>query len=610
MAGRKKKRYSMRGKMITVNMGIMLGALLLCGSIFVFSVFFIISDYIHHDMDFFLTATADGMESGLSYLEKVIYALRDSETVMGYMEKSRNGRLTEEECRTLEAAFSRAVDISSPENLGNVQMPAALEISLADSQGDFVSTGYYAMPTSEKETGAHVFREVFRAFEKESAESGAGYFYQEREDGLFLAFPLYDGLMDRAGTVLFKLNKDALEKRMEELTASYPGAFWALCDRTGKSLDGGNQEAFWNTAGTERETFEEYRYEPFRMETGGRDYRAYRKLLPMDLQVFLGIPENHAMMLMYSSVRIYVLLIAVITGCGCLFLLVLIYRLTKPIEEITDKLQAVKEGNFETKLPAYDSREFNEISEVFNEMTAYVNNLIKEVYEKQISIKEMELKFLQTQMNPHFMFNVLNTLSLQAKMDGNEELFRMISTFSQLIQAKIYRSGEEKVTLGQELSYVEYYLYLQSYRFGERLSYEIAVSEEKLKEQYIPKLCIQLIVENAVVHGLEPKVDNGFVKVSVYRQEGCICIDTVDDGVGFGADGEVALPLEKREKDSAHNHVGLGNVHHMIQLMYGEAYGVTVFSSPGRGSTVRIRIPEDQGEPEKSEEEWQKKESG
>ena len=330
----------------------------------------------------------------------------------------------------------------------------------------------------------------------------------------------------------------------------------------------------------------------------------------MDLQVFLGIPENHAMMLMYSSVRIYVLLIAVITGCGCLFLLVLIYRLTRPIEEITDKLQAVKEGNFETKLPAYDSREFNEISEVFNEMTAYVNNLIKEVYEKQISIKEMELKFLQTQMNPHFMFNVLNTLSLQAKMDGNEELFRMISTFSQLIQAKIYRSGEEKVTLGQELSYVEYYLYLQSYRFGERLSYEIAVSEEKLKEQYIPKLCIQLIVENAVVHGLEPKVDNGFVKVSVYRQEGCICIDTVDDGVGFGADGEVTLPLEKREKDSAHNHVGLSNVHHMIQLMYGEAYGVTVFSSPGRGSTVRIRIPEDQGEPEKPEEERQKKESG
>ncbi len=321
MAGKKKKRYSMRGKMITVNMGIMLGALLLCGSIFVFSVFFIISDYIHHDMDFFLTATADGMESGLSYLEKVIYALRDSETVMGYMEESRNRRLTEEECRTLEAAFSRAVDISSPENLGNVQMPAALEISLADSRGDFVSTGYYAMPTSEKETGARVFREVFRAFEKESAESGAGYFYQEKEDGLFLAFPLYDGLMDRAGTVLFKLNKEALEKRMEELTANYPGAFWVLCDRAGKSLNGGNQEAFWNTAGAERETFEEYRYEPFRMETGGRDYRAYRKLLPMDLQVFLGIPENHAMMLMYSSVFMCFSLrsLPAAAACSCWF---------------------------------------------------------------------------------------------------------------------------------------------------------------------------------------------------------------------------------------------------------------------------------------------------
>nr|WP_308625697.1 sensor histidine kinase [uncultured Eisenbergiella sp.] len=588
MRGKKRKRYSIRGKMITVNMGIMLGALLLCGGIFVFSVFFIVSDYIHHDMDFFLTTTADSMDSGLSYLEQVIYALRDSETVMEVMDKSRHGRLTGEECKALEAAFSRAVDISSPDNLGNVQMPLVLEASLFDRQGDFVSTGYYAMPTSEKEAGEKVFREVCLAYEKEAAEEGAGYSYQEKEGFLYLAFPLYNSLMDKTGAVLFKLNKEALDKRMEELAESYPGSFWVLCDRKEKLLDGGNQEAFWNTAGTKRETFEEYRYEPFRMDVGGKDYRVYRKLLPMELQVFLGIPENHAMRLMYSSVRIYVLLIAVVTGCGCLFLLVLIYRLTRPIEEITHKLQAVREGEFETKLPSYDSREFHEISEVFNEMTAYVNNLIKEVYEKQISIKEMELKFLQTQMNPHFMFNVLNTLSLQAKMDGNEELFRMISTFSKLIQAKIYRSGEEKVTLGQELSYVEYYLYLQSYRFGERLSYEITVSEDKLKEQYIPKLCIQLLVENAVVHGLEPKVGNGFVQVKVYRQEGCICIDTVDDGVGFGMDGEAA-------KDNAHNHVGLSNVHHMIQLMYGEAYGVTVFSSPGRGSTVRIRIPENPG---------------
>lgn len=194
MAGRKKKRYSMRGKMITVNMGIMLGALLLCGSIFVFSVFFIISDYIHHDMDFFLTATADGMESGLSYLEKVIYALRDSETVMGYMEKSRNGRLTEEECRTLEAAFSRAVDISSPENLGNVQMPAALEISLADSQGDFVSTGYYAMPTSEKET-APVFSGKYSGLLKKNPRKAApDIFIRRRKTAFSWHFPFMTDL--------------------------------------------------------------------------------------------------------------------------------------------------------------------------------------------------------------------------------------------------------------------------------------------------------------------------------------------------------------------------------------------------------------------------------
>jgi sensor histidine kinase YesM len=273
--------------------------------------------------------------------------------------------------------------------------------------------------------------------------------------------------------------------------------------------------------------------------------------------------------------------------------------MTKPLKEISEKLSLVQAGNFETKLPGYGSLEFDEISVVFNEMTEYVNNLINQVYDKQLTIKEMELKFLQTQMNPHFMFNVLNTIALQARIDKNEDVFKMISSFSQLIQAKIYRENTDKVQIKQELKYVEYYLYLQNIRYGDRLQYRITIDDPSIEEMYIPKLCIQLIVENAVVHGIEPQTGNGLVEVHIYAEGETVCIDTTDNGVGFNVDGEIGMPLpvvpEKGSASDSHNQVGLNNAHHIIRLMYGEDYGIRIFSSIGKGTRVSIRIPFDTG---------------
>ena len=105
----------------------------------------------------------------------------------------------------------------------------------------------------------------------------------------------------------------------------------------------------------------------------------------------------------------------------------------------------------------------------------------------------------------------------------------------------------------------------------------------------------RLIVENAVVHGIEPKIENGLVTVSIYEENGCICIDTEDDGIGFETEGEILLPLETKGFDKNHNQVGLNNANHIIRLMYGEPYGIRVFSNPGKGSKICIRIPFDDG---------------
>ena len=397
--------------------------------------------------------------------------------------------------------------------------------------------------------------------------------------------------MEQMGSILYQIEKSALEYVMLDIT-KYEDAFWALYDESGEYIFGRNLGFLGEE---ENRVFSIFGSQPFGLEIGGKDYQFHRRNIGMNLELFIGIPQNQFFSILYDSIRVYAVAIALIAVAACITLVFVIYQLTRPITEVTDKLREVKTGKFDTKLPEYNSTEFYEISRVFNEMTTYIDNLIKQVYEKQISIKDMEMKFLQTQMNPHFMFNVLNTIALQAQLDGNQEVYRMISSFSQLIQAKIYRDKSEKVKIKQELEYVNYYLYLQNYRYGDRLQYEILVEDECLTEYYIPKLCIQLIVENAVVHGIEPNIGKGLVSVSIYEDAGDICIDTTDNGIGFETVGEILLPLKYKESDKNHNHVGLNNAHHIIQLMYGEKYGIRVFSKPGDGSEVCIKIPFDDG---------------
>ncbi|MDD3338336.1 MAG: sensor histidine kinase [Lachnospiraceae bacterium] len=589
MSGEPRKRYSLRGKMIRYNLLITLMALVLCGSVFVISVWMIIKQYINSDINFFLTTTADTMDTRLGYCEDVIYSIRDNQELMDYLERVRKygSQDFEQNRENIDAAFEKVTGISNQSSLGAGSAPLVEEIYLFDKQGNYVSTSYYAMIYAETEESNRQFEQVYKTT-LEDQDKDYGYYKMDEQNDC-LAYPVYNDNMEKVGSALFKIREDALQTIMED-TGKYTNSFWSLLDNSGNPIAGENESAFLEHSG---EILQIFQAQPYQQQIGNINYRIWRKQLCMDAQIVIGIPENHAMELMYDSIRIYVGIIAVITGLAFVIFVLIIYRMTRPFKEVTDKLQAVQGGDFETKLPDYNSMEFHEISVTFNEMTAYVNHLINQVYEKQISIKDMEMKFLQTQMNPHFMFNVLNTIALQAKMDENEEVYKMIRSFSQLIQAKIYRNKSEKVQIRQELEYVEYYLYLQSYRYGDRLTYEIQIGDEKLLDLFIPKLCMQLIVENAVVHGIEPKMENGHVTVYIYEKEEKVFIDTVDDGVGFDTEGEIVLPMEKTGSDGNHNHVGLNNAHHIIQLMYGEDYGVSIHSRKGVGTTVSICIPLD-----------------
>lgn len=579
------KKYSLRIRMMEINVGIALVSFLLCGVLFAFSVRFFVGKYINYDLDFFLTETGGNLEKRLEYMTETVNEIRSSRLLMDYLE----GRTSDaEEVRN---AFLDAADINDTPNHGENGRPIVDRIYLFRRQGDYLPVFYYALVPGDEEESNRIVERIWAEY-RTARRDRAGFeacFY--RDGGrLFLACPVLDEGMEEQGSLVFSVNLETVDMIMEQI-GKYEGAFWVLYTEEGKMI-----ESFPGDTEPAGEDWKDISHAaPYIGRVGAEEYRLYNKDLCLNLRMAVGIPENHAVRALYDSIAVYGAGIILVMLMGIFSFGIFTVKMTRPIEEVNRKMKLVRQRDFSAKLPDYDSREFHEISQGFNQMTKEIDHLINEVYEKQILVKEMELKFLQTQMNPHFMFNVLNALGLQAKIDGNEELSRKISTFSQLIQAKIYRSDTEKVQIRQEMEYVKYYLEIQNFRYGDSLTYSTRI-EEGLEEYYIPKLCIQLVVENAVVHGLEPKTGNGSVWVEIERKDQNIQITVKDDGVGFETGGEVTLPIQAPEADRLHNRVGLNNADSIIKLMYGKEYGIHIFSVKNEGTEVTMLLPADTGE--------------
>lgn len=322
-----------------------------------------------------------------------------------------------------------------------------------------------------------------------------------------------------------------------------------------------------------------------------RPYLASARYLGLGFRVAAGIPKNYINSMLYDSIKVYLYLLLILAPAVFALAFFITYRMTKPLKIVEEKMKLVEQGAFDTRLPDFDTAEFSDISHVFNSMTGGIDYLINEVYEKQIIIKESQLQFLQAQMNPHFMFNVLNTIALQAKFDGNEQVYQMIHSFSLLIQAKICKTGKEKIPVQEELEYVNFYLYLQKCRFEDKLTYEIHLEPPSCAALLIPRLCIQPIAENSMVHGIEPSQHPGHIQVQVTQKEDTLVISVKDNGVGFPKELHGETPEEIHSYTSEdHTHIGMLNVHKIIRHFYGEPYGVSIFSIPQEGTQVILTL--------------------
>ncbi len=289
----------------------------------------------------------------------------------------------------------------------------------------------------------------------------------------------------------------------------------------------------------------------------------------------------------------YLLLCLGILVATILLVLPLALSLTRFTSDFVSGIRRFAGGDFTVKLPAYQDHDLAEISSTFNQMTEEIDTLIKERYEKQMLIQQMDIAFLQSQMNPHFLFNVLLSISARAKMDNDEPLYEMVQSLTTLIQASQHQKQAVKIPLCQELRYVNAYLNIQRLRFGNRIRFEIDVPET-LHTLLIPRLSIQPLVENAVIHGLGPQEEGGFVRVTAAVNGGALDITVEDDGCGF----DPTLPQEPPESGAEHNHIALSNLQKRIELIYGGEYTLRLYTAPGQGCRVTLHLPREETENE------------
>lgn len=301
-------------------------------------------------------------------------------------------------------------------------------------------------------------------------------------------------------------------------------------------------------------------------------------------------PQSLLIKKVLEGIRTYIILGVMLIIICLIAAVVISLKSTGFLNEFIHAMESVRNRNYDIRIKEYKNAEINSLGRAFNEMMDELRELIRNKYESQILLNEMEIRFLQHQMNPHFLFNVLLTIQIKAKRSGNETIYKMVSKLSALLRASIYTNNVDRITVGEELEYTEFYLYLQKMRFEGRFFYKIIVEDEELKKSIIPKFVIEPIVENAVIHGIENIENEGVIRIVLKKMGTDLLVTVQDNGAGFDVK-EYFNSLEQAENGSSREKIGLKNVDLRLRHIYGEEYRIKIKSKINTGTTIYIKRP-------------------
>lgn len=569
-----KKTYTLKRELTLLMIVTSVCTLLsVCAAVFYvfFSFFF---QKTQEDIEYVLRYTSQQYEAHMQFIEDSVIAIRHNTVLDEFFQKE------EYDLEEIEPQLSYSMELFSERNMVERQLPFVTGIYLFNNGNECIYEHYYA-------TTLAAGREQKRKYEKLQQEfkgTSDQYACLSDEDELNIFFRIYDENMAEKGTGIVQISQSAVAKVLETVQLYHNGG-WAVLDKNDQLLVSEGTPELVKKLQTSENSWNGTK------DLAGTKVIGYGNPCGFGVRTVISVGYGNIFSILKPTLFIVLVGLIVVLGIAFLVAYAISYRFTKPVTRMIQSIQAFGKPDLNARMEDSSIQEFHDMGIVFNEMADRIEYLITQVYEKEIVAARSQVKYLQSQINPHFQFNILAMLSLKAKMAGNEEVYDGLNAFSRLMQGKIFREKEIKIKVKEELEIVQFYLYLQKSRYQDKLSYEVKLEDEKIGEDLIPRLLIEPLVENAVSHGLEPKREKGNLQVLLYERE-MLYIWVKDDGVGVCRNQTKA---EENKEKTPHTHVGWENTKKMLRILYGDHYKFQVWSEPGKGTEIEIAVPIERG---------------
>ena len=400
-----------------------------------------------------------------------------------------------------------------------------------------------------------------------------------REIRFQAAYPIENAGGMRTGILVLDFSEDSLENLFRGCFGS--GSTLVLADPSGIPIYASNRNlsygegvnllaAAGELAGTE-EFKDGYAYTA--AETDGGYRLIHRITAPISASAA-------------ASLRQISLLMSVVCLALCLLIaMALSRRISSPIRSLTEGMRRVRKGDLSVQVPVESQDELGELTENFNRMTAELKDRVDEAVEQQKALSAARLRLYQTQLNPHFLYNTLDTIKWSAKIHQLPDVAVMAENLAAILRRAV--SSREFVTLEEELETIDSYMAIQKARLPEGFQYETEVPDS-LRSAMVPKMLLQPLVENAVIHGVEQD-GNGYICIIAAQDGEDLRISVFDDGRGMPP--EVVRWINSPSPARPDGHLGLYNLISILKIHYGEGYGLKARSEAGEGTTITIILP-------------------
>ena len=523
-----------------------------------------------HDI---LLQAAGNIENKLDKIEDISFSILFDTELQSQLQKAKDGRLD---------AYERSRVQTGVESVLAAQILYHNEIDAA-----FVaSVGGYVYALDKTKQGYGVLEQ-----EKDTILDAGGssvWFSCENENVVAVARAINSVVTQRTlGYLVMYVDSDFFLDTLADVQ-SVMGGELCLIDREGLVLAGRESAPTNVVMDMTHEAFaESYSFNAYKLD-GQSVYRAASERMENGWRIVATVPVQ-AYEREIISLRNLTLLITMV-----LFLLTILCAwqvsgsISQPIQNLTQAMTRFGGGDLTVRYATTAKDEVGLCAEAFSKMAENIGQLIEKVYAEQLMKRDAELKTLRMQINPHFLYNTLDTINWMARTSGNTDICVMVKSLGDLMRATI--NGGDFISIRDEMKSLGNYLTIQEYRYKDKFQtiFEIAPDTEEL---YIPKMILQPLVENAIYHGIEPLFEPGWIKITTVRKEHLLQIEVSDNGAGMSEETVQQLLNGQDNNLSGRGSIGVQNVIKRVKKLYGENYGLTITSDFGEGTTIHMDLP-------------------